>query len=141
MGLVSAFNAVHNDSSRRDKPFVTINYVGFLLLFWRANFSVTKRAHSPERFSRNRVRLSLLTAAPLAWTRSRAGRGNFGKVTQVQRTQPVQRLGGPIPVFTSICGVITGTNVPLKDLVAAGKMRSDFYSGIDIYFILYGCGK
>jgi hypothetical protein len=34
MGLVSAFNAVHNDSSRRDKSFVTINYVGFLLFFW-----------------------------------------------------------------------------------------------------------
>jgi DNA-binding NtrC family response regulator len=59
MGLVSAFNAVHNDSSRRDKPFVTINYLGFLLLFWRANFSVTKRAHSPERFSRNRVKIEL----------------------------------------------------------------------------------
>jgi transcriptional regulator with PAS, ATPase and Fis domain len=43
----------------------------------------------------------------------------------------VQRLGGHTSIHVDM-RVITATNVPLKELVTASKMRSDFYYRISV---------
>ena len=54
-----------------------------------------------------------------------------GKLLRVLEDQHVQRLGGNTSIHVDM-RVITATNVPLKDLVAGGKMRSDFYYRISV---------
>ena len=54
-----------------------------------------------------------------------------GKLLRVLEDQHVQRLGGHATIHVDM-RVITATNVPLKELVAAGKMRSDFYYRISV---------
>jgi transcriptional regulator with PAS, ATPase and Fis domain len=53
------------------------------------------------------------------------------KLLRVLEDQHVQRLGGNTRIHVDM-RVITATNIPLKDLVAAGKMRSDFYYRISV---------
>jgi transcriptional regulator with PAS, ATPase and Fis domain len=54
-----------------------------------------------------------------------------GKLLRVLEDQHVQRLGGHTSFHVDM-RVITATNVPLKELVATGKMRSDFYYRISV---------
>ena len=49
-------SAVHYHSNRGKKPFVTINCAGFPKRFWRASFSVMRRALLPARTKRRQER-------------------------------------------------------------------------------------
>jgi transcriptional regulator with PAS, ATPase and Fis domain len=50
---------------------------------------------------------------------------------RVLEDQKVHRLGGSHGIQVDM-RVIAATNVPLKELVAEGKMRSDFYYRINV---------
>jgi transcriptional regulator with PAS, ATPase and Fis domain len=54
-----------------------------------------------------------------------------GKLLRVLEDQKVQRLGANTSIRVDM-RVIAASNVPLKDLVAQGKMRSDFYYRINV---------
>jgi transcriptional regulator with PAS, ATPase and Fis domain len=54
-----------------------------------------------------------------------------GKLLRVLEDQKVQRLGSSRSIQIDM-RVITATNVPLEDLVAQGRMRSDFYYRINV---------
>jgi two-component system nitrogen regulation response regulator NtrX len=54
-----------------------------------------------------------------------------GKLLRVLEDQKVHRLGGSRGIQVDM-RVIAATNIPLKELVAEGKMRSDFYYRINV---------
>jgi len=54
-----------------------------------------------------------------------------GKLLRVLEDQKVHRLGGGKSIQIDM-RVIAATNVPLKELVSEGKMRSDFYYRINV---------
>jgi DNA-binding NtrC family response regulator len=125
-------NAVHSHSSRRNKPFVTINCAGFpeslleseLFGYERGAFTgaVQSKAGKIELAHGGTLFLDEIESMSLVMQ---------GKLLRVLEDQHVQRLGGHASIHVDM-RVITATNVPLKELVAAGKMRSDFYYRISV---------
>jgi DNA-binding NtrC family response regulator len=124
--------AVHNHSSRRNKPFVTINCAGFpeslleseLFGYERGAFTgaVQSKAGKIEVANGGTLFLDEIESMSLVMQ---------GKLLRVLEDQHVQRLGGHASIHVDM-RVITATNVPLKELVAAGKMRSDFYYRVSV---------
>ncbi|MEX0802007.1 MAG: sigma-54 dependent transcriptional regulator [Candidatus Binatia bacterium] len=125
-------SAVHSHSSRRNKPFVTINCAGFpeslleseLFGYERGAFTgaVQSKAGKIELAHGGTLFLDEIESMSLVMQ---------GKLLRVLEDQHVQRLGGHASIHVDM-RVITATNVPLKELVAAGKMRSDFYYRINV---------
>ena len=124
--------AVHNHSSRCKNPFVTINCAGLpeslleseLFGYERGAFTgaVQSRAGKIELAHGGTLFLDEIESISLAMQ---------GKLLRVLEDQQVQRLGGHASIHVDM-RVITATNIPLKELVAAGKMRSDFYYRINV---------
>ena len=54
-----------------------------------------------------------------------------GKLLRVLEDQKVHRLRGKSGIQVDM-RIIAATNVPLKEMVAEGKMRSDFYYRINV---------
>jgi transcriptional regulator with PAS, ATPase and Fis domain len=125
-------SAVHSHSGRRNKPFVTINCAGFpeslleseLFGYERGAFTgaVQSKAGKIELAHGGTLFLDEIESMSLVMQ---------GKLLRVLEDQHVQRLGGHASIHVDM-RVITATNVPLKELVAAGKMRSDFYYRISV---------
>jgi two-component system response regulator HydG len=125
-------SAIHCQSPRREGPFVTVNCVGFpetLLeseLFGhergaftgadRARAGKIERAHGGTLFLDEIESISLVIQA---------------KLLRVLEDRKVERLGGSRRIQVNM-RVIAASNVPLKDLVAQGQMRSDFYYRINV---------
>jgi DNA-binding NtrC family response regulator len=125
-------SAVHYHSGRRDKPFVTINCAGFpeslleseLFGYERGAFTgaVQSKAGKIELAHGGTLFLDEIESISIVMQ---------GKLLRVLEDQKVQRLGGSTNIHVDM-RVITATNVPLKQLVAAGKMRSDFYYRVNV---------
>jgi DNA-binding NtrC family response regulator len=125
-------SAVHSHSSRRNKPFVTINCAGFpeslleseLFGYEKGAFTgaVQSKVGKIELAHGGTLFLDEIESMSLVMQ---------GKLLRVLEDQHVQRLGGHSSIHVDM-RVITATNVPLKDLVAAGKMRSDFYYRVNV---------
>jgi DNA-binding NtrC family response regulator len=125
-------SAVHYHSTRRDRSFVTINCAGFpesLLeseLFGHEKGAFTgadqAKAGKIELAHGGTLFLDEIESVSVVMQ---------GKLLRVLEDQKVQRLGGNKPIQVDM-RVIAATNVPLKNLVAQGKMRSDFYYRINV---------
>jgi DNA-binding NtrC family response regulator len=125
-------SAVHYHSGRRDKPFVTINCAGFpeslleseLFGYERGAFTgaVQAKAGKIELAHGGTLFLDEIESISVVMQ---------GKLLRVLEDQNVQRLGGSANIHVDM-RVITATNVPLKKLVAEGKMRSDFYYRVNV---------
>ncbi len=125
-------SAVHYHSGRRDKPFVTINCAGFpeslleseLFGYERGAFTgaVQAKAGKIELAHGGTLFLDEIESISVVMQ---------GKLLRVLEDQKVQRLGGSADIHVDM-RVITATNVPLKQLVAEGKMRSDFYYRVNV---------
>ncbi len=125
-------SAVHYHSGRRDKPFATINCAGFpeslleseLFGYERGAFTgaVQSKAGKIELAHGGTLFLDEIESISIVMQ---------GKLLRVLEDQKVQRLGGSASIHVDM-RVITATNVPLKQLVAAGKMRSDFYYRVNV---------
>jgi len=125
-------SAIHYQSPRREGPFVAINCAAFpeTLLeselfgyergaFTGANQSTPGKielAHGGTLF------LDEIESTSLAMQ---------AKLLRVLEDQKVQRLGGSRSVQIDM-RVVAASNVPLKDLVERGQMRSDFYYRINV---------
>jgi DNA-binding NtrC family response regulator len=124
--------AVHYHSGRRKKPFITINCAGFpesLLeseLFGYEKGAFTGADHPKagkiELADGGTLFLDEIESMSIVMQ---------GKLLRVLEDQKLQRLGGSTNIHVDM-RVIAATNVPLKDLVSEGKMRSDFYYRINV---------
>ena len=125
-------SAVHYHSSRSKKPFVTINCAGFpetLLeseLFGHEKGAFTGADHPKA----GKIELAHGGTLFLDEIESMSVVMQ-GKLLRVLEDQKVHRLGGSHGIQVDM-RVIAATNVPLKELVAEGKMRSDFYYRINV---------
>jgi DNA-binding NtrC family response regulator len=125
-------SAVHYHSSRNGKPFVTINCAGFpetLLeseLFGYEKGAFTGADHAKP----GKIELAHGGTLFLDEIESMSVVMQ-GKLLRVLEDQKVHRLGGSRGIQVDM-RVIAATNVPLKEMVAEGKMRSDFYYRINV---------
>ena len=118
---------IHQQSSRKNGPFVTINCGGLpenlfeseLFGYERGAFTGADRARAGKIELANNGTLFLdeIENIPLNLQ---------AKLLLVLNDQSVQRLGASRATRVNM-RVIAASNVPLKELVAQAKMRSDFY--------------
>jgi transcriptional regulator with PAS, ATPase and Fis domain len=131
-GKELAARAIHDHSTRQDGPFVTINCAGFpetlleseLFGYERGAFTgaVQSKAGKIELAHNGTLFLDEIESMSVVMQ---------GKMLRVLEDQKLQRLGGHASIHVNM-RVITATNVPLKYLVDAGKMRSDFYYRVNV---------
>jgi two-component system response regulator AtoC len=125
-------SAVHSHSSRRDKPFVTINCAGFPESLLESELFGYERGAFTGAFQSKAGKIELAHGGTLFLDEIESmSLVMQGKLLRVLEDQHVQRLGSHTSIHVDM-RVITATNVPLKELVAAGKMRSDFYYRISV---------
>ena len=125
-------SAVHSHSSRRDKPFVTINCAGFPESLLESELFGYERGAFTGAFQSKAGKIELAHGGTLFLDEIESmSLVMQGKLLRVLEDQHVQRLGGHTSIHVDM-RVITATNVPLKELVATGKMRSDFYYRISV---------
>lgn len=125
-------SAIHYQSQRRNSPFVTINCAGFpeslleseLFGYEKGAFTGADQAKPGkiELAHGGTLFLDEIESMSLAMQ---------GKLLRVLEDQKVQRLGSRASIQVDM-RVIAATNVPLEELVADGKMRSDFYYRINV---------
>jgi DNA-binding NtrC family response regulator len=125
-------SAVHYHSNRGKKPFVTINCVGFpetlleseLFGYEKGAFTGADHAKAGKIELAHGGTLFLDEIESMSIVMQ-------GKLLRVLEDQKVYRLGGNNGIHVDM-RVIAATNVRLKELVAEGKMRSDFYYRINV---------
>ncbi|HWP58361.1 MAG TPA: sigma-54 dependent transcriptional regulator [Candidatus Acidoferrales bacterium] len=125
-------SAIHYHSPRRERPFVTINCAGFpeslleseLFGYEKGAFTGADQAKAGKIELAHGGTLFLDEIESMSIVMQ-------GKMLRVLEDQKVQRLGGNKPTRVDM-RVIAATNVPLKTLVAQGKMRTDFYYRINV---------
>jgi DNA-binding NtrC family response regulator len=125
-------SAIHCQSSRRDGPFITVNCAGFPdSLLERELFGCEQEG--------------LTEAEPTGAGKIELARGGTlfideidtmalfvqSRLLRVIEEHNTVRLGGNRQIHIDV-RVIAATNVPLADLVAQGKMRTDFYYRINV---------
>jgi DNA-binding NtrC family response regulator len=123
-------SAVHYHSARRKRPFVTINCAGLpdrlleneLFGYEKSGYNETAQAGKIELAHGGTVFLDEIESLSMAMQ---------GKLLGVVADRTVHRMGGQVGLPADL-RVITATSVPLKQLVAEGKMRSDFYYRINV---------
>lgn len=123
-------SAVHYHSARRERPFVTIDCAGLpdsLLeheLFGHENTGngVTPQPGKIELAHGGTLFLDEVENLSIALQ---------GKLLSVMEEQKIERMGDPAGTAVDV-RIITATSVPLRRLVAEGKMRSDFYYRITV---------
>lgn len=125
-------SAIHYQTQRRVGPFVTINCAGVpetlleseLFGYERGAFTGAEQARAGkiELAHGGTLFLDEIESMSLAMQ---------AKLLLALQDQKVQRLGGS-RWFQVDMRVIAASNVPLKDLVAQGQMRSDFYYRINV---------
>jgi DNA-binding NtrC family response regulator len=126
---------IHHQSSRRDGPFITINCGGFpetlleseLFGYERGAFTGAEhgRPGKVELAHGGTLFLDEIENMPLTMQ---------AKLLLVLNDQKVQRIGSSHWTRVNM-RVIAASNVPLKELVHQGKMRSDFYYRIHVISI------
>ena len=125
-------SAVHYHSNRSKRPFVTINCAGFPETLLESElFGYEKGAFTgADHAKAGKIELAHTGTLFLDEIESMSVVMQ-GKLLRVLEDQKVHRLGGSHGIQVDM-RVIAATNVPLKELVAAGKMRSDFYYRINV---------
>jgi len=128
-------SAIHQQSVRRNGPFVTINCAGIpetlleseLFGYEQGAFTGADQARPGkiELAHGGTLFLDEIESMPLTMQ---------SKLLLVLNNQKVQRLGSSR--WTTVdMRVIAATNVPLRELVAAGQMRTDIYYRLNVISI------
>jgi two-component system, NtrC family, response regulator AtoC len=125
-------SAVHYHSNRRSKPFVTINCAGFPEALLESElFGYEKGAFTgADQSKAGKIELAHGGTLFLDEIESMSIVMQ-GKLLRVLEDQKFHRLGGNRSIQVDM-RVIAASNVPLKELVGEGKMRSDFYYRINV---------
>jgi DNA-binding NtrC family response regulator len=125
-------SAVHYHSSRRDRPFVTINCAGFPETLLESELFGYERGAFTGAVQSKPGKIELAHGGTLFLDEIESISVVMqGKLLRVLEDQKVQRLGSSASIHVDM-RVITATNVPLKELVADGRMRSDFYYRVNV---------
>ena len=121
-------SAVHYHSARRDRPFLTMNCAGLpdsLIeqeLFGHENSGAPAQPGKIELAHGGTLFLDEVEGVSIALQ---------GKLLNVIEERKLQRAGSHVSIPVDV-RVITASSVPLRRLVAEGKMRSDFYYRITV---------
>lgn len=128
-------SAIHHQSRRRDGPFITINCAGLpeslleseLFGYEQGAFTGANRSRPGkiELAHGGTLFLDEIESMPVSMQ---------SKLLLVLQSQKVERLGGNRRTQIDM-RVIAATNIPLKELVADGRMRSDFYYRLNVISI------
>ncbi len=125
-------SAIHYQSRRGQGPLVTINCAGVpeslleseLFGYERGAFTGADQARPGKIELANTGTLFLDEIESISLSMQ-------AKLLRVLEDQKVQRLGSGKKIHVDM-RVIAATNVPLKELVASGQMRTDFYYRINV---------
>jgi len=128
-------NAIHHQSPRREGPFITINCAGIpeslleseLFGYERGAFTGADQARAGKIELAHGGTLFLDEVESMSPAMQ-------AKLLRVLEAKKVQRLGGSQTAQIDM-RVISASNVPVENLVAQGKMRSDFYYRIGVIVI------
>src|SRR5881628_2691013 len=125
-------SAIHYQSGRREGPFVTINCAGFPESLLESElFGYEKGAFTgADQAKPGKIELAQGGTLFLDEIESMSVVMQ-GKLLRALEDQKVQRLGGSTSLHVDM-RVIAASNVPLKEMVIEGKMRSDFYYRINV---------
>jgi Nif-specific regulatory protein len=124
--------AIHLNSSRKDKPFVTLNCA-----------ALTETLLERELFGHEKGAFTGATERVIGKFEA-ADRGTIfldeigemststqAKLLRVLEGQPFERLGGNTPIKVDV-RVVAATNRPLEDAVREGSFRSDLYFRLQV---------
>ncbi len=121
-------SAVHYRSARRERPFLTMNCAGLPdSLIEQELFGHDSNGSPPQPGKIELAHGGTLFLDEVAGL----SMALQGKLLNVIEERKLQRAGSHVSLPVDV-RVITGTSVPLKRLVADGKMRSDFYYRITV---------
>ncbi|MGH7855063.1 MAG: sigma-54-dependent transcriptional regulator [Candidatus Binatia bacterium] len=123
-------SAVHYHSARRDGPFLTVNCAGLpdslleheLFGYENSGGNATPQSGKIELARGGTLFLDEVEGLSIALQ---------GKLLNVIEERKSRRAGSPIGTPVDV-RIITASSVPLRRLVAEGKMRSDFYYRITV---------
>ena len=128
-------NAIHHQSPRREGPFVTINCAGIPESLLESELFGYERGAFTGADQAKAGKIELAHGGTLFLDEIESmSPAMQAKLLRVLETKKVQRLGGSQTVHIDM-RVVSASNVPVEDLVAQGKMRSDFYYRIGVIVI------
>ncbi len=131
-GKELAASAIHQQSRRREKPFVVLNCSGFPESLLEGElFGCERGAFTGAEQSRpGKIELAQGGTLFLDEIESMS-LAMQAKLLRVLENRKVQRLGGGKTIAIDM-RVIAASNVPVDGLVARGQMRKDFYYRINV---------
>lgn len=127
-------HAIHQESSRRQGPFIRVNCAGIpdnlieseLFGYDEGAFTGARKGGKPGKFElANHGSIFLDEVSELSWTAQ-------AKLLRALQENEIERVGSTklIPVDVR---VISATNVPLNQLVAEGKFRKDLFFRLNAF--------
>jgi len=128
-------NAIHHQSPRREGPFITINCAGIPESLLESELFGYERGAFTGADQAKAGKIELAHGGTLFLDEIESmSPAMQAKLLRVLETKKVQRLGGSRTAQIDM-RVVSASNVPVEDLVAQGKMRSDFYYRIGVIVI------
>jgi transcriptional regulator with PAS, ATPase and Fis domain len=125
-------SAVHYHSCRKDGPLMTINCGGIPEALLESELFGYEKGAPGGGDQPKPGKIELAQGGTLFLDEiENLSRVMQAKLLRVLEDQQFQRLGGSESLRIDM-RVIAATNVPLRDLVSEGKMRSDFYYRINV---------
>jgi len=126
-------NAIHHHSEQRRKgPFVAINCAAFPESLLESEFFGYEKGAFTGADTAKPGKIALANGGTLFLDEIESmSLAMQAKMLRVLQDRKVQRLGGSQSTHVDM-RVIAASNISLKDMVAEGKMRSDFYYRINV---------
>ncbi|HHW62037.1 MAG TPA: sigma 54-interacting transcriptional regulator [Syntrophomonadaceae bacterium] len=129
-------HAIHQESARREGPFVRVNCAGIpdnlieseLFGYEEGAFTGARKGGKPGKFElANHGSIFLDEVSELSWAAQ-------AKLLRVLQENEIERVGSTS--LTSVdTRVISATNIPLNKLVAGGKFRKDLFFRLNNFTI------
>jgi transcriptional regulator with PAS, ATPase and Fis domain len=125
-------SAVHQNSPRRDGPFITINCAGLPETLLESELFGHEKGAFTSADQTKVGKIELANGGTLFLDEVQSiSLAIQGKLLRVLEDQKLQRLGGTANMHVDM-RVVAASNVPLKGLVDNGSMRADFYYRINV---------
>jgi DNA-binding NtrC family response regulator len=125
-------NAIHFHSGRRRGPFVAINCAGFPENLLESELFGYEKGAFTGADEGKQGKIALADGGTLFLDEIESMSLSMqAKLLRVLEDRKVRRLGGSHSMHIDM-RVIAASNIVLKDMVAQGKMRSDFYYRINV---------